>query len=245
MGERPLVGERVMRMTGNVSGMWVAWMIAFAASGAWAQASASPDLQGAQRASAVSGTAGTGVAQWSALAPAPAGDSHVGARLGRYGAELLGGLGGGLAAGLVGIGVTQLAACGFELSACSVMIAGYWGGGIGGAIGIIAGTWLVGHLLDGDGAWWAILPGMALSVAGGLFALQRHQRHGEAYPGAYSATLVGTVAGAILLGALGYELTSHPSARAFREARISLVPTWVPGAQGTLQGGLALSGTWN
>ncbi|WAM27012.1 hypothetical protein [Myxococcus sp. NMCA1] len=57
----------------------------------------------------------------------------------------------------------------------------------------------------------------------------------------FGATLVGTV----LLGALGYELTSHHSAKQFRSARLSVAPTLLPGSRGTVGMGVALNGTWN
>ncbi|QDE65965.1 hypothetical protein BHS09_02535 [Myxococcus xanthus] len=57
----------------------------------------------------------------------------------------------------------------------------------------------------------------------------------------FDATLVGTV----LLGALGYELTSHHSAKQFRSTRLTVAPTLLPGSRGTVGMGVALNCTWN
>ncbi len=44
------------------------------------------------------------------------------------------------------------------------------GGTIGAGLGLLGGTLLVGHWMDGDGAWWSMLAGVAVGVTLGVVA---------------------------------------------------------------------------
>lgn len=233
---------RTLRKTG---GILVLWSVLLASPSALAQGTA-PETDTPARSTEASMLDPSAYAPMSATAPVSSTASGFDLRMGRFGMEVLGGLGGGLATGLVGFAATSLAMCGgFEATACSGLAA-MSGGGLGAMLGILGGTLLVGHWMDGDGAWWAALTGVVVSASVGVFAYSQLSLIGEPFPGGLSIpTAIGVTLGAALLAPLGYELTSHVSARAFRDSKLALVPTLIPTAHGTMGGGLSLSGSWN
>lgn len=164
--------------------------------------------------------------------------SLLGVNVPRFVISSLGGAAGGALLGAAGYYVANAAMCpGGSDGFCSLG-ALVFGGTVGAALGIVGGTLLVGHQMDGDGAWWGVLGGVALGA--GLGIASANLVDGKHTGTVFGATIVGTV----LLGALGYELTSHHSAKLFRENRYALAPTLVPGSRGTMGAGLAFSGAW-
>ena len=151
----------------------------------------------------------------------------------------LGGAALGAGLGTAGFYAAGLAMCAGSNDLACALGALVLGGGLGATVGVLGGTMLVGGWMDGDGAWWGVLGGMAVGVGLGITA-------SNFLPSEHAGTLFGaTMVGTVLLGALGYELTSHHSAKRFRQNRLALAPSLLPGGRGTMGAGLVLSGAWN
>lgn len=121
-------------------------------------------------------------------------------------ARVLGGAVGGTFLGATGILVIS-GTCGVNML-CSFL------GGLGGLFaataGLVAGSLPVGHWMDGAGAWWSMLAGVAVGVALGVVASAFIRSEYAGW-----GVLVSAV-GAPLFGGLAYELTSHDSAKRFQ-----------------------------
>ncbi|ABF92791.1 hypothetical protein MXAN_0507 [Myxococcus xanthus DK 1622] len=124
-------------------------------------------------------------------------------------ARVLGGAVGGTFLGATGILVIS-GTCGVNML-CSFL------GGLGGLFaataGLVAGSLPVGHWMDGAGAWWSMLAGVAVGVALGVVASAFIRSEYAGW-----GVLVSAV-GAPLFGGLAYELTSHDSAKRFNATR--------------------------
>ncbi|QQR45028.1 hypothetical protein JKA73_02470 [Myxococcus xanthus] len=149
----------------------------------------------------------------------------------------LGGAVGGTFLGATGILVIS-GTCGVNML-CSFL------GGLDGLFaataGLVAGSLLVGHWMDGDGAWWSMLARVAVGVTLGVVASAFIRSEYAGW-----RVLVSAV-GAPLFGGLAYELTSHDSAKRFNATRprYGIAPTLLPGSRGTVGMGVALNGTWS
>lgn len=160
----------------------------------------------------------------------------LGVNLSRLVLVSLGGAVGGTVLGLTGFMVVH-SSCGADMI-CSVlsMLTGLSGA----TLGLVVGSLLVGHWMDGDGAWWSALAGVVVGVVAGVVV-------SSFASGVLGLGAVVTLVGAPMLGGLVYELTSHDSAKQFRALRkgLAVTPTVFPGSRGTMGMGVALSGTWN